>query len=327
MERIIVDHTAYPLHSIDAIPARLKMQQIHGSTIQYGHGHFGKVICQQLVLGSFEMVYRYYQVLEDCTFHFRSRKQYLGVHIILKNDFSYALKEMGEVVFREDQCNVIYLPAVDLHASFRKGREYISLDLYYKPAQVKQYAALFPFSTLFIQDLQGRKAACLHLQAQHISFAIQCIVHEMIHSNYKGNLRKTYLKVKASELLLLVMELLTAKKGAKVKLSQYHVEKLHEARKFITDHYHQHYSINEMAKRYGMNTTTFKVGFRHEFGAGPFEYLDTIRMARAIELLKEGQLTINRIANDIGYKSSGSFIKAFKNRFNYTPGQARKKGG
>ena len=76
-----------------------------------------------------------------------------------------------------------------------------------------------------------------------------------------------------------------------------------------------------------MNTTTFKVGFRHEFGAGPFEYLDTIRMARAIELLKEGQLTINRIANDIGYKSSGSFIKAFKNRFNYTPGQARKKGG
>lgn len=46
-------------------------------------------------------------------------------------------------------------------------------------------------------------------------------------------------------------------------------------------------------------------------------------MAEAIKLLMESDMTITEIANSVGYNSSNSFCRAFKRKFQISPGQYR----
>ncbi|MCK9403912.1 MAG: AraC family transcriptional regulator [Chitinophagaceae bacterium] len=322
--KLSIDERIYDLRQLSEIPDEFKNFRIKGSTIKYAHGHFGKVLYQQIDLGDFKICYSIYRIKEDCTCLFTSKKQYLGIHIVLKNDPSYSIRGLGTIVFKEAQCNLFYLPFINTVSGFQKGKEYVCFDVFYRANHIKQYAALFPFVKLLTAKIKNRSAFAVYKQPSNISFAIRQIVDEALHSNYQVELQKIYLRIKASELLFNIMALPSGDKDSKMKFNENDITKLHETKTFIEANYEHHYSISKIAKMSGMNTTTFKIGFCHEFRMGPFEFLVKTRMAKAGNLVKERSLAINQIADATGYKSSGSFIKAFKKYFDITPGQMRK---
>lgn len=321
--KLYVNNNTYDLKCIPEIPEEFKNFLFEGSAITYAYGQFGKVLYQQISLDNFEIWHSIYRIKEGCVFQFDSKKRYLGVHITLKNNFSYSISELGAIVFKEAQCNLFYLPLIHTSSNFQKDKEYVCFDVSYRADYVKQYAALFPFAKSFIAKLKNHTAFCVHQQPCNISFTIRAIVNAILNSNYHGDIQKAYLKVKVTELLFHIMALPSGKKDVLIKLNESVIDKLHEAKKFIEDNYAQHYSISKIARKYGMNVTSFKNGFHHEFGIGPFGFLVKIRMVKAIELVKENRLAINLIADLMGYKSFGSFIKAFKKRYDCTPGQMR----
>ena len=53
-------------------------------------------------------------------------------------------------------------------------------------------------------------------------------------------------------------------------------------------------------------------------------YLERKRMERAIFLLKDTDLTIQEIYQEIGYNSSHTFRRVFKKTYGVSPNQARK---
>ncbi|OIR01331.1 virulence regulon transcriptional activator VirF [mine drainage metagenome] len=248
----------------------------------------------------------------------------MGIYITLKNDFSFSDDTLGNIIFKETQCNLLYLPFTDTSFHFQKDKEYVTLEVLYSFEDVKQLAILFPSTKRFIAKLKSGIAFSLYYKSHTISFAVREIVNSILHSGFQGDLQKVYLKMKAEELLLQTLALPSVKKNVSEKLNESTVDLLHEAKKFIEANYQQHYSIAKMGRRFGMNTTNFKKGFKQEFAMGPFEFLIKIRMSKAIELVKEKRVAVNQIADAAGYKSVGSFIKAFKKQFHYTPGQMRK---
>lgn len=324
MGKLSIDERVYDLRQLPEIPEEFKNFRIKGSTIKYAHGRFGQALYQQIDLGDFKICYSIYRIKEDCTCLFTGKKQYLGIHIVLKNDPSYSIRGLGTIVFKEAQCNLFYLPFIDMVSGFRKGKEYVCLEVFYRAGHIIRYATLFPFAKPVIAKLKTRTAFSVYQQPCNISFTVRGIVNEMLNSAYEGDIQKAYLKVKVTELLFHIMAFSSGGKDTSKKPNESAIDKLHEAKKFIEDNYAQHYGISKMAKKFGMNTTSFKTGFRHEFGMGPFEFLVKTRMAKAGDLVKERKLAINQIADATGYKSSGSFIKAFKKYFDITPGQMRK---
>ncbi|HEX6893172.1 MAG TPA: helix-turn-helix transcriptional regulator, partial [Chryseolinea sp.] len=56
-------------------------------------------------------------------------------------------------------------------------------------------------------------------------------------------------------------------------------------------------------------------------GETPSQFLRTIRLKRAAELLKKKSDNVTQIAYSVGFASVSYFNKSFKERFGVTPGQ------
>jgi AraC-like DNA-binding protein len=81
-------------------------------------------------------------------------------------------------------------------------------------------------------------------------------------------------------------------------------------------------SLDEVARRIGMNRNKLVAGFRERFGVTPHDYSRQIRLDRAQEMLRGGALSIEQIAVACGYTSHAAFTRSFRQRYGFSPSQA-----
>jgi len=94
---------------------------------------------------------------------------------------------------------------------------------------------------------------------------------------------------------------------------------------YIYSHIDTNITLDELARLNSVSKYHFHRIFKEETGEKLFERITAIRLQKAANLLITNRYsTISEIAQLCGYSSHSSFIKAFKNRFTYTPTQWRK---
>ncbi len=79
------------------------------------------------------------------------------------------------------------------------------------------------------------------------------------------------------------------------------------------------WTIEAAAEVAALSRSGFARKFKELLGQGFFDYLTRLRMRRARELLKGTALPVGRIAEQVGYTSDLSFVKAFKKLHGVTP--------
>lgn len=84
-----------------------------------------------------------------------------------------------------------------------------------------------------------------------------------------------------------------------------------------------HWTLEEMAKRCGIQRTQLNTLFQKLSGGTPMEYLARIRMERAKTLLRETNTKIIDIAFECGFSSSQYFANTFKNTVGMSPSEYR----
>ncbi len=82
--------------------------------------------------------------------------------------------------------------------------------------------------------------------------------------------------------------------------------------------------LDDMAGVAGLSRYHFLRRFKDEIGESPVNYLIRVRIEQSKELLEGGTQTVEEIARLMGFGSSGSYIRHFRNRENITPLQFRK---
>ncbi|MDR0931590.1 MAG: AraC family transcriptional regulator [Victivallales bacterium] len=82
-------------------------------------------------------------------------------------------------------------------------------------------------------------------------------------------------------------------------------------------------TVKDYAKASGMCSRTLLRRFKNMFGIGPNEYLQRLRINRAIVLLQDTALSGEAIATQCGFYNSGHMWKAFKQHLNVTPSEVR----
>jgi transcriptional regulator GlxA family with amidase domain len=100
-----------------------------------------------------------------------------------------------------------------------------------------------------------------------------------------------------------------------------------ECQVWIADHYTQTAPVAAMARRSGLPERSFKRRFRLATGMSPLEYVHTLRMEEAKQMLEAGDEPIEAIANEVGYEDAGFFGRLFRRKVNLTPGMYRKRFG
>jgi AraC-like DNA-binding protein len=81
------------------------------------------------------------------------------------------------------------------------------------------------------------------------------------------------------------------------------------------------WTVAELAKRVGKSRSAFAARFAETVGCGPLEYLSRWRMSLAMDALCHGAMSLDRLADEIGYQSASAFSTAFRKRIGLPPGE------
>ena len=96
---------------------------------------------------------------------------------------------------------------------------------------------------------------------------------------------------------------------------------------WIADHYHEPAPVAAMVRLSGLAERTFKRRFQQATGMPPLEYVHTLRLEEAKQMLEAGDEPVEAIANAVGYEDASFFGRLFRRRVNLTPAQYRRRFG
>ena len=90
---------------------------------------------------------------------------------------------------------------------------------------------------------------------------------------------------------------------------------------YIQYHVYEPITLNSVSSHVHLSKEYVSYIFKRETGKTVSEYITEVKMARALEMLRNSNLTLLDISNNLGYNNYCYFSKCFKETFNYSPKQ------
>jgi AraC family transcriptional regulator len=91
----------------------------------------------------------------------------------------------------------------------------------------------------------------------------------------------------------------------------------------VLDNFHKKLTLDELAGAAGMSKFHFCRAFNRHCGMSPMKFVSHIRIQRSLDLLKRKEMSISMIADAVGYRDPGNFIRHFKRLIGSTPSAYR----
>lgn len=101
-------------------------------------------------------------------------------------------------------------------------------------------------------------------------------------------------------------------------------EEIDKAALFFTENYNQEISIEDYAKSRNMSTSWFIRNFKQYVGITPMQYILSIRISNAVDLLETTEYNVTEIGEIVGYDNPLYFSRIFKKQKGLSPSEYRK---
>jgi len=85
-------------------------------------------------------------------------------------------------------------------------------------------------------------------------------------------------------------------------------------------------SVEQISRELAMSRSLFYKKIKSLTNQSGIEFVRSVRIKRAAQILAQGQLTVNEVAYMVGFLDVNYFRKCFKEQFNYTPKEHPKSG-
>jgi transcriptional regulator GlxA family with amidase domain len=96
---------------------------------------------------------------------------------------------------------------------------------------------------------------------------------------------------------------------------------------WIAEHYNTAAPVAAMVRLSGLAERSFKRRFKSATGMAPLEYVHTLRLEEAKQMLESSNAPIEAVAGEVGYEDAGFFSRLFRRQVSLTPAQYRKRFG
>lgn len=100
-----------------------------------------------------------------------------------------------------------------------------------------------------------------------------------------------------------------------------------DAQVWAGDNYMSEHPVQVMISRSGLPTATFARRFKKATGISPQDFVLSVRIEEAKQMLETSEASIDEIGVAVGYDDSASFRRSFKRRSGTTPSQHRRMYG
>ena len=96
---------------------------------------------------------------------------------------------------------------------------------------------------------------------------------------------------------------------------------------WIAHHYNEPAPVAAMVRLSGLPERSFKRRFQQATGMSPLEYVHTLRLEEAKQMLESSDDPVEAIANEVGYEDAGFFGRLFRRQVSLSPAQYRRRFG
>ncbi len=96
---------------------------------------------------------------------------------------------------------------------------------------------------------------------------------------------------------------------------------------WAASNYREEAPVTHMVALSGLPERTFKRRFQRATGMSALEYVQTLRLEEAKQMLEAGKMPVDDIALEVGYQDSSFFNRLFKRKVALTPAQYRRRFG
>lgn len=137
--------------------------------------------------------------------------------------------------------------------------------------------------------------------------------------------RGRYCVLKAVELLYLLSTRDPALEPAEERLSGDGMARsIRAVGAYMQEHLGEKLTIPVLSRRCSLSPTALKTGFRRVYGVPVHRWLMERRMQKAGALLRSSGLTVQQVAQAVGYDGLSQFSAVFRQYYGTTPGQYKK---
>jgi transcriptional regulator GlxA family with amidase domain len=96
---------------------------------------------------------------------------------------------------------------------------------------------------------------------------------------------------------------------------------------WLAEHYGGSNPVSTMIRLSGLPPTTFARRFKRATSHPPIDYVHTLRIEEAKEMLETGTHAVDEIGREVGYEDPASFRRLFKRKAGVTPSDYRRRFG
>lgn len=96
-----------------------------------------------------------------------------------------------------------------------------------------------------------------------------------------------------------------------------------EIEKYVKDNFNNEITLEELAHKFYISKEYISRLFKKQFNTNLFDYLATLRIENAKELILKTQYSIEEIALRVGFSNGNYFSKAFRKKTNLSPSEYR----
>lgn len=258
----------------------------------------------------------------DESFDVILQRDFLGLVLNLGEPIEYSGSELLPGTLQQGHYNIVYLPPTEYTVTTPKGLHH-SITMRIDQATLSRSALDFPYLQRFLDTVVNKKSATIRDKHFPIPLRMQEEIDALLYNISKDeSMRNLFLEIKAFEIYFAALtdmaDLLLGIKPAYITTDP--VTKT--AVKYLTDHFQETITIEDLAVTLGVNKRKLQEGFKLHTGKTIHEYIIQLKMEAAKKMLRDPSRSVKSIALEVGY-SETAFSVAYKKHFNQSPTAVR----
>ncbi len=251
-----------------------------------------------------------FKLEDDLVVYNRSDDNYIQLSFLLEGEKIISLDNEEEDIFYENQESYF------VNINSFKGYSRISGGKLFKEIKIK-LSKYFLLMHGFTNNIMLKKISDKDIITP-ITSELLTALNDLETKNLKGITQKLFLKAKVFELLAMQIENYKNVDVNTIKVSKI-LKKLYKVKQLIKNNLQKNFTAKQLSVEMALNEHILKKEFKRVFGYSVNRFSSIEKMNKAKDLLKNHQLPIYQIAEDIGYKNATHFTAAFKRYFGNTP--------
>lgn len=259
--------------------------------------------------------------------------EYTQIAYVLKGVCNHQLRGKSLKVSRGDM--FIITPGVEHSLSATQDHEFEVVLIDFLPYLVREQ--LKPFLDTLQPLLQNAdelpELSSLPQPWLHIAKSKQLLVEQLLQdiqeefehreAGYEYAICTSLVKL----LIIMDREYRRARRKQSVQSTSTSQHPIEEVKRYIHDNYSQDIPLEQGAFLANMAPAYFSTVFKKETGQNFVDYVNEVRIERAMELIQRNMHTITQIGFQVGFHHLSHFIRTFKKRTGITPTEYKKTFG